>query len=118
MSEFYPTTTCTLYTTFIPMDDYDEPGPGDNEVVAASGVPIQILTQRVEQFQLIEMRQTTSKTYAGRIRGHVHVELNYRILDERTGERYMIDDLDMSQNPLGDDSWYMTLRKVPSKAGQ
>lgn len=117
MSEFYPTTTCTMYTTFVPFDDYDE-DPGDVEETVATGVPIQILTQRVDQSLPVGMRTTTAKTYAGRIRGHVHVELTYRIKDERTGERYMIDELDMAQNPLGDDSWFLVLRKVPSIAGQ
>lgn len=119
MSEFYPTTTVTLYTTWVPFDDYDEPEDGeDNEVVAASGIPMQILTKRVSQELAVDMRETTSKTYTGRIRGHVSVELSYRILDERTGFRYMIDDIDMSQNPVGDDSWVLSLTRVPPKAGQ
>lgn len=118
MSEFYPTTLATFYETWVPLGDYDEPGPEDNDTVAATGVPIQILTNRVNQGQPVDMDNVTVKTYTGRVRGHVHVKLNYRILDEWTGERYTIDDMDKAQNPMGDDSWVLTMRKVPAIAGQ
>lgn len=118
MSEFYPTTTATFYTSWVPFDDYDEPEDNDNETIAATGIPIQILTQRVNQFQPVGMRETTVKTYIGRVRGHNNVELSYRILDERTGERYSIDEIDKDHNPLGDDSWVIILRKVPANAGR
>lgn len=118
MSEFYPTTTCTFYTTFVPRNSYDKPDSDNNETIAATGVPIQILTQRITQFVPAEFRTTTVKTYAARVRGHHHIEFTYRIKDERTGERYMIDEMDMAQNPTGDDSWYLVLRKVPKTPGQ
>jgi hypothetical protein len=118
VSEFYPTTLATFYTTFVPRDDYDTPDSGDNETVAATGVPIQILTNRVMQGQPVDMDSVTSKTYSGRVRGHVHIDLNYRILDEWSGERYSIDEIDKAQNPLGDDSWVLKLRKIPKTSGQ
>ena len=118
MSEFVPTTYCTLYSTWVPQNSYAVQGSEDNETVQATGVPVQILTQRIEQSNAVEYRETTVKLYSGRIRGHVHIEKSWRLLDERNGERYMIDEMDMAQNPLGDDSWFLVLRKVPKKPGQ
>lgn len=121
MSEFYPTTTATFRQVFVPQDDYDEledhPGFEDGEVIA-TGVPIQILNDGVTQHVASEGKETTVKTYTARLRGHIHVELDYSIEDERTGEIYMIDSMDKPHNPVGDSSWVLDVRKVPQLRGQ
>lgn len=118
MSEFFPTTTASFYTTFEPFDDYDEAeSPGDDETLVMSGIPIQILTMSTNQYQPVGNRGTTVKTYSARVRGHHPIELNYTIEDERTGVRYSIDSMDLPMNPVGDVSWRLTLRKVPTQAG-
>jgi hypothetical protein len=119
VSEFYPTTLVSFYTKFVPFDDYDEPDDDHQDEIVASGIPMQILTASIKQYQpATDLRDTTAKTYVGRMRGHNSVELSWAIIDERTGERYTIDDIDKPHNPLGDDSWVLTLRKVPVNAGQ
>lgn len=119
MSEFYPTTTVTFYSKFVPFDDYDTPPDDHEDEVVATKIPMQILTSSVRQYQpATDLRGTTTKTYVGRMRGHNSVELSWAILDERTGERYTIDEIDKPQNPLGDDSWVIIMRKVPQNAGQ
>lgn len=116
MSEFFPTTTATFYTGHTPFDDYDL--PQSNEQVAVSGVPIQILQSSIRQYQPVDNRGTTVKTYAARVRGHYNIQLNYTVMDERTGIRYSIDSLDLNHNPVGDRSWVLSLRKIPTQAGQ
>lgn len=118
MSEFYPTTTVTFYTTYTPFDDYDEGYEDFDEEVVMSGIPMQILTATKSQYQPVDNRGTTVKTYAARLRGHHPVKLNYLIEDERTGIRYSIDDIDLKHNPIGDPSWVLTIRKVPTEAGE
>lgn len=118
MSEFYPTTTATFRTVHVPFDDYDDEVPPGSEEVVATGIPIQILNDSVNQSVASEGRETTSKTYTARLRGHIHVELDYSIEDERTGELFMIDSMDMPHNPVGDPSWILQIRKVPRLRGQ
>lgn len=117
MSEFIPTTTATFYTTHTPFDDYDI-DEDFQEVAVLTGIPIQILTQRVSQHQPVDNRGTTIKVYNGRVRGHHPIQLDYLIEDERTGERYSILDMDQPYNPMLDSSWKLTLKKVPVIAGQ
>lgn len=117
MSEFIPTTTATFYTSHTPFDDYDI-DEDFQEVAVLSGIPIQILTQRVSQFQPTDNRGTTIKVYNGRVRGHHPIKLDYIIEDDRTGERYSILEMDQAHNPMLDSSWKLTLKKVPSVAGQ
>lgn len=120
MSEFYPTATVSFYETFTPQDDYDLPpvsgGPGEEPVL--TGIPMQILTSNKSQYQPVDNRGTTIKVYAARVRGHHPIQLDYMIEDERTGERYSIDDMDKKHNPVGDSSWILTIRKVSIVAGQ
>lgn len=115
--EVFPTTYASFYTTFTPFDDYDTPEDFSEELVM-SRIPIQILTSNVTQFQPAENRGTTVKTYRARLRGHYPVKLNYLIEDERTGVRYSIDNMDVSHNPVGDVSWVLDIRKVPTQPGQ
>jgi hypothetical protein len=119
VSEFYPTTYASFYETFVPFDDYDEPDPdADYDTPVLTRVPIQILLSSASQYQPVDNRGTTVKLYNGRVRGHYDIKLTYKVKDERTGVFYSIDDIDLDMNPLGDDSWVLTLRKVPSTAGK
>lgn len=119
MSEFYPTTKVTFYTTFTPYDDYDIEEDFVPEVVPGmQNIPMQILTSSESQYQPVDNRGTTIKVYNGRLRGHYPLRLNYMIEDDRTGERYSIDEIDQKHNPVGDSSWILQLRKVPPVAGQ
>lgn len=119
MSEFYPTTTVTFYTTFTPFDDYDiEENFQEEPVPGLIGVPMQILTSDTSQYQPADNRGTTSKRYNARCRGHYPVRLNYLVEDDRTGERYSINEIDQKHNPVGDSSWVIELLKVPQVAGQ
>lgn len=117
MSEFYPTTYVSFYTTHVPFDDYDD-DPDFTEELVQSRIPMAIMQSSTAQYQPTDMRGTTVKTYAARIRGHYNVRLDYLIEDERTGERYSIDDMDRAHDPVGDSSWVMTIRKVPVTPGQ
>ena len=117
MSEFIPTTTATFYTTHTPFDDYDI-DEDFTESAALTGIPIQILTSRVSQFQPVDNRGTTVKTYSARVRGHHAIQLDYVIEDEVTLDRYSIIDMDKPHNPMGDSSWRLTLKKVSPTAGQ
>lgn len=116
MSEFLPTTYASFYTTHTPFDDYDE-DPGFAEELVLSRVPIQILHSSTHQYQPVDGRGTTVKQYNARVRGHWDIRLNYVIEDERTGIRYSIDDIDQNQNPVGDTSWVLSIRKIPTEAG-
>lgn len=117
MSEFYPTTYASFYTTFVPFDDYDH-GEGFQEQKVLERVPIQILNLDRNQYQVgVDDRGTTVGTFYGRVRGHHPIKLDYLIEDERTGERYSIDSIDLKFNPVGDRSWVLELRRVPPEAG-
>ena len=117
MSEFLPTTTATFYTTYTPEDDYDIPEDFQEQPVLTK-IPVQILTARKTQFQPVDNRGTTIKVYVCRVRGHYPIRLDYLIEDDRTGERYSILDMDQPHNPVLDRSWILTLKKIPTIAGQ
>lgn len=117
MSEFVPTTTATFYTTHTPFDDYDI-DEDFSETAVLTNVPISILTMRVSQYQPVDNRGTTIKVYNARVRGYHAIQLDYVVEDDTTLERYSIIDMDKPQNPMGDPSWRLTLKKVPTTAGQ
>lgn len=117
MSEFYPTTYATFFTTFTPFDDYDhDPDFVEQPVPGLVRIPIQILTSSKTQYQPVDNRGTTIKTYSARLRGHYPLRLDYLLEDLRTGNRYSIDELDLKQNPVGDASWVLTIRAVDENA--
>lgn len=115
MSEFYPTTTVTLYTKHEAFDDYDYDNESESATASGpSGVPayIRVIEGQGRQFVDSELRGTSVEEYICRIRGHIPVSFRHSILDERTGHRYMIDELDKPSNPLGDESWVIKLRRI------
>lgn len=111
MSEFYPTTYASFYTTHTPFDDYDT-GEGFVPQLVMSRIPIQILESSDNQYQPVDDRLTTVEMFTARVRGHRDLKLDYRVLDERSGEWYSIDEISKKHNPVGDQSWVLSLRRI------
>jgi hypothetical protein len=84
-----PTTTVSLLrgTT---IDEYmDEV---DNNSVAASGIPASLLEQTRNTTRRADRRPQTVRIYACRLPASTDVQPDDRILDERTGLIYALDD--------------------------
>lgn len=115
---FRPTTTVSILRT-TPSDLVDEYGdPKDNEEVAASGIPCSLLMSKKirnrdsEQHLPVDNRLTKTDVFVARIRTRHEVQIhNDRLLDERTGEIYLIEEVDTPVNPYGEASTRMILRK-------
>lgn len=110
MSEFVPTTTVSFYVENEPLDDYDDVTVATTPVT--TNVPISILTSTSTEYVPAEDRYTSVKILSARIRGHIVVKKNYILRDDNTGERYMIESLDLPHNPMGDRSWRLVLRRI------
>ena len=111
MSEFVPTTTVSFFVETEPLDDYDDDATVEASPVATN-IPISILTSTSTEYIPAEDRYTSVKILSARIRGHILVKKNYILRDDNTGERYMIESLDLPHNPMGDRSWRLVLRRI------
>lgn len=74
--------------------------------------PASLITREVRQYVNAEGRESTTKVYDLRVHPNVDIKFQDRILDERTGLRFMIDDIDVKQNPNGASCIWATLRKA------
>lgn len=84
----------------------------DTATVAASGIPASILEQRKTTFTPADNRVQQIGFFTGRVSQLVDVRIGDRILDERTGTIYVLDNISTVSSPvLGNDS-RLDLRKA------
>lgn len=106
-----PTTTVSVLRT--PEGTVDSFGdPVDNATTAATGVPMSIIQQGVNQHLPADDRLTNTATHTARARGDVDVEPADRIRDERTDRIYLVEGITRPQDPLGAAAIRIDLRYI------
>lgn len=72
----------------------------ENGTVSASGVPASILEQRQVVTTPADNRAQVVRYYTGRLPAGTVVTTSNRLLDERTGETYVIENVSRVANPV------------------
>lgn len=110
MTYFTPTTYITIERRPVASNQWDRVSGG--WTASSTRNPASLITRNVRQYVDAEGRESTTKVYDLRVHPNVDIRFQDRILDELTGLHYMIDDLDVKQNPNGASCIWGTLRKA------
>lgn len=105
-----PTTTVSILGGAQTNDDLGD--PVESQTVLAAGVPASIMEQAHRTTTPNTMEPRTVRFYTGRVPHGTVVSSSNRILDERTGDIYVIDAVANVASPIATNDVRLDLRKA------
>lgn len=105
-----PTTTVSILGGEQTSDDLGD--PVESQTVLAAGVPASIMEQARQVTEPNDMRAQTVRFFTGRLPSGTVVSTANRILDERTGQIYVIDSVANVAAPTHTNDIRLDLRRA------
>jgi hypothetical protein len=105
-----PTTTVTVLGGPVATDGYGDPVDGATELHTAIPAAIHVGREVVATEGVPEARVV--RYFTGRLPGHLELDGTMRLVDERTGDTYVIDNVTRPQSAITPQDLRLDLRRV------